>query len=85
MFFFLEKTFPFTHPRSENKPFFNAFFPVNSVKMSLFVSRQMNWKALFSVTFDSGNRYFRNPGASQIYHRCLKIGVVSVDVWELLK
>ena len=57
-FFFLEKTFPFTHPRSENTPFFNAFFRANSVKMSLFVSRQMNWKALFSVTFWFGKQIF---------------------------
>lgn len=41
----------FTYPRSENTPFFNASFRVNSVKIGLFVSRQMNLKALFSVTF----------------------------------
>lgn len=49
--FWLEKTFPFTYPRSENTPFFNASFRVNSVKIGLFVSQQMNLKALFSVTF----------------------------------
>lgn len=56
--FWLEKTFAFTYPRSENTPFFNASFRVNSVKIGLFVSQQMNLKALFSVTFWFGKQIF---------------------------
>lgn len=72
VFFFPRKDFSFHTSSVRKHAIFQRFnfFRADSVKMSLFVSRQMNWKALFSVTFWFGKEIFpksrRQPNSSSM-------------------